>query len=210
MARHPAASRGPSGFLPSHRVERGWRGQVSFRPRRRTSIRRPRRPGMVPTLGRTTRGPRRPPVPVEDRAPPAVEDPRIPNGRPRRSLRRDQRGIPTPLLPVPIARQQAQRRRQESGGRRRNGPASPWPPDAREPPRSSATQTAQTGTSLREQRRLVSETRLTNRGVCHNRGISATGCGQGRSRTGGRLTNPRLWNTAWPTTQRGGVATQVT
>jgi hypothetical protein len=107
MARRPTASRGPFGFLPSHRVERGWRGQMSFRPRRRTSIRRRRRPWMVPTLGRTTRGPRRPPVPVEDRAPPAVEDPRIPNGRAPRSLRRDQRGITTPLLPVPIARQQA-------------------------------------------------------------------------------------------------------
>jgi hypothetical protein len=45
----------------------------------------------------------------------------------------------------------------KSRKRRRNRPGSPWPPDAREPPRSSATQTAQTGTSLREQRQLVSK-----------------------------------------------------
>jgi hypothetical protein len=36
--------------------------------------------------------------------------------------------------------------------------------------------------------------------VSHNLAGCATGCGQGRSMTGGRLTNPRLWNTPPPTT----------
>jgi hypothetical protein len=48
------------------------------------------------------------------------------------------------------------------------------------------------------------KTRLTHR-VCHNLESCATACGQGRSTTGGRRTNPRLWKTTPPTTQRGGA-----